>query len=186
MARNKKSEFAEPTMEEQGTLKTHFPSTVGKEEDDETNYVPVPQGYERYRLKELEDGETFDGKPYLSNILESTFEENGKEVTKYRCRFVLIDDTDGCFCDINLNLKSGNLIQKNIHKNSVLYDFISSIMDLEKEGWSKQYKGGIDKANLQEYIDFVNDLSYMEITVKTVTLEGLAPFNSFKVTKAEL
>ena len=186
MARNKK-EFAEPELEEQSTLKTHFPSTEGKENDDDNNnYLPLPQGYQQYKLRDLDDGETFDGKPMITGIREFTFNENGNDVKKYNCRFIIIDDNDECYCDINLNLKTGELIQKNIHKNSVLYDFMSSIMDLEQEGWSKQYKGGINKANLQEYIDFINDLSYIEITVKEVILDGLNPFNSFKVTKVEL
>lgn len=153
--------------------------------------LEINDEYLQVRLGEMENGEIFTGKPQLTGINTIEFEdedadgnpiynEDGEAQMKkiHRLRLIINNDDEEQYLDININLKSDSLVVKNIRKGSVLFDFISSIHELENAGSTKG-QNIIKSANLQQYIDFINSLKV--IAVKNVERKGTYHFNSFYV-----
>ena len=127
---------------------TIFTST----ELDYEEIVDIPDGYERAELE-------------MSSVTSYTFDDAGDEKTVHRFKLFIFQDDDSTYVEINVNLKNGGDIHKNIRKGSVLFDFLTSILELENAG-SVGKSNIIRNANLAEYREFVGRLSQMSIEVK--------------------
>lgn len=149
---------------------------------DHEDIIDVPEGYERVMLSELDDDVEVEGRVEMSSVQSVTFDDDGEEVTKYRCQLAIFDDDAEDYTLINLNLKKAGDIQENIRKGSVLYDFITSIMELENPQ-STVNKNIIRKVNLETFREWINALQ--KITIKVVERNGDFVFNSFKVIDVE-
>lgn len=162
--------------------RTFFPSLECSYE--ENIFENLPANAERMVLSELSPDDEFMGKPLLSEIQTVTFDDDGEEVTKYRCQLIILDDDEEEpeYLIINLNLKANDDIQTNIRKGSVLYDFIASIRELEQPGIMSHYNK-INRVNLKEFRDFINDVGVASVKVLGRTLGNGAMYNSFKFTE---
>ena len=164
------TETVTETIKEEDTIFSSL--DMGYEEEDD-----IPYEYERIRLTELDDQETYTGRPVMTEVQSFTIDDDGEEVTKYRCKLFLIDDEEEEMLEININLKTGNDTQTNIRKGAVLYDFITSIKELESPGFASLFNR-INKVDLKEFRDFINDCS--EATIKCLERQGGSfTYNSF-------
>ena len=127
--------------------------------------VEIPQGYEKAELKDFEDGTLIRGRPEMASVTSFTFDDDSEEKTVNRFKLYIFQDADQLYVEINVNLKNDGDIHKNVRKGSVLFDFITSILELENAG-SVGKSNVIRNVNLKEYRDFVNNLSEMTIQVK--------------------
>ena len=140
--------------------------------------VDIPDGYEKAELKDFEDGTLITGRPEMSSVTSFTFDDDGEEKTVNRFKLFIFKDEEKVYVEININLKNDGDIHKNIRKGSVLFDFITSILELENAG-SVGKSNIIRNVNLEEYREFVNRLTEMTIQVKEKT--GTYVFYSFHV-----
>lgn len=140
--------------------------------------VEIPDGYEKAELKDFEDGTIITGRPEMSSVSSFTFDYDGEEKTVNRFKLFLFKDDEQIYVEINVNLKNEGDIHKNIRKGSVLFDFLTSILELENAGTVGK-SNIIRNVNLKEYREFVNRLSEMSIEVKEKT--GTYIFYSFIV-----
>ncbi len=130
--------------------------------------VEIPDGYEKAELKDFEDGKLLTGRPEMSSVTSYTFDDDSEEKTVNRFKLYIFQDDDQLYIEINVNLKNDGDIHKNIRKGSVLFDFITSILELENTG-SVGKSNIIRNVNLAEYREFVNRLGEMTIQVKEKT-----------------
>ena len=130
--------------------------------------VEIPDGYEKAELKDFEDGKLLTGRPEMSSVTSYTFDDDGEEKTVNRFKLYLFQDDEKLYVEINVNLKNDGDIHKNIRKGSVLFDFITSILELENAG-SVGKSNIVRNVNLKEYREFVNRLGEMTIQVKEKT-----------------
>ena len=164
------TEYVTEKVEEEDTIFSSL--DMGYEEEDD-----IPYEYERIRLTELDDQETYTGRPVITEVQSFTIDDDGEEVTKYRCKLFLIDDDEEEMLEININLKANGDVQTNIRKGAVLYDFITSIKELESPGFASLFNR-INKVDLKEFRDFLNDCS--EATIKCLERQGGSfTYNSF-------
>ena len=119
--------------------------------------VEIPDGYEKAELKDFEDGKLLRGRPEMSSVTSYTFDDDGEEKTINRFKLYIFQDEDQLYIEINVNLKNDGDIHKNIRKGSVLFDFITSILELENAG-SVGKSNIIRNVNLKEYREFVNQV----------------------------
>ncbi|WP_458454394.1 hypothetical protein [Methanobrevibacter sp.] len=151
--------------------------------------LEVPEDYNQIRLADLEDKETFTGKPQVSGLMtsefEDGFEDDGKPKmrTVHKIRMIITNDDNEEYLDININLKQASLKVPAIRKGSVLFDFVQSILELENKGIT-QGKNLIENINLQQFIDFLNK-NCDKITVKNIERHGKFNFNSFYITSID-
>ncbi len=149
--------------------------------------LEIPEDYLQVKLSELEDKEVFTGKPQISGILKSEYDdgvdENGNEKTKivYRLRMVLVNDEEEQYLDININLKANSYQVETIRKGSVLFDFVQSILEIENKGRTKG-KNVMHNVNLKQFTDFINN-NVQTMAVKNLERHGKFNFNSFQVVK---
>ena len=127
--------------------------------------VDIPDGYEKAELKDFQDGTLITGRPEMSSVTSYTFDDDGEEKTVNRFKLFIFKDSEQLYVEINVNLKNDGDIHKNIRKGSVLFDFITSILELENAG-SVGKSNILRNVNLQEYREFVNRLGEMTIQVK--------------------
>ena len=153
---------------------TIFAST----ELDYEEIVDIPDGYEKAELKDFEDGTLITGRPEMSSVTSYTFDVDGEEKTVNRFKLYIFKDEEQVYVEINVNLKNDGDIHKNIRKGSVLFDFITSILELENAGRVGR-SNIIRNVNLAEYREFVNRLEEMTIEVKEKS--GAYVFYSFVV-----
>ena len=123
--------------------------------------VEIPEGYEKAELKDFEDGTLIRGRPEMASVSSFTFDDDGEEKTVNRFKLYIFQDADKIYVEINVNLKNDGDIHKNVRKGSVLFDFLTSILEFS------------------EYREFVNRLSEMTIQVKERS--GTYTFYSFIV-----
>ena len=127
--------------------------------------VEIPEGYEKAELRDIEDGTLITGRPEMSSVTSYTFDDDGEEKTVNRFKLFIFKDDEKLYVEINVNLKHDGDLHKNIRKGSVLFDFITSILELENAG-SVGRSNILRAVNLAEYREFVNNLSEMTIQVK--------------------
>lgn len=137
----------------------------------------IPEGYDIIRLQDLEDTEEFSGEATMTSIEPVIFDQDGEEVTKYRSRLQIVNDDTAEVLSININLKTGEEIQKNV-RMSVLFDFLKSVLNCAGE-WDIS-KNMIKKANIEEFVEYINESSKITIIKKTVNTSNFS-FNSFEV-----
>ena len=153
-------------------------SIFASTELDYEEIVDIPDGYEKAELKDFEDGTIITGRPEMSSVTSFTFDDEGEEKTVNKFKLFIFKDDEQLYVEINVNLKNDGDIHKNIRKGSVLFDFLTSLLELENSG-SVGRSNIIRNANLAEYREFVNKLSEMSIEVKEKT--GSYVFYSFRV-----
>lgn len=130
--------------------------------------VDIPDGYEKAELKDFQDGTLITGRPEMASVTSYTFDDDGEEKTVNRFKLFIFKDDEKLYVEINVNLKNDGDIHKNIRKGSVLFDFITSILELENPG-SVGKSNILKNVNLAEYREFVNRLGEMTIQVKEKT-----------------
>ena len=130
--------------------------------------VDIPDGYEKAELKDFQDGTLIRGRPEMSSVTSYTFDDDGEEKTVNRFKLFIFKDDEKIYVEINVNLKNDGDIHKNVRKGSVLFDFITSILELENPG-SVGKSNILRNVNLAEYREFVNRLGEMTIQVKEKT-----------------
>ena len=161
-------------MSFENTKQTIFTGT----ELDYEEIVEIPEGYEKAELKDFEDGTLITGRPEMASVTSFTFDDDGEEKTVNRFKLYLFQDADQLYVEINVNLKNDGDIHKNVRKGSVLFDFLTSILELENAG-SVGKSNILRNVDLSEYREFVNRLSEMTIQVKERS--GTYTFYSFIV-----
>ena len=179
MARKTKSEeFLEFIEQEEAEVQTSLPSV-------EADYVEETEAqdwydYLRINLNELEDGDEYWGRPFLTNIETVQFKK--KKKPRHRCRLLIIDDDEQEYLQININLKTPDTIQSNVHNASALYALIAGLQNLQDPEWSTKFNR-IRKVNIEDWQNYVNDLESMN--VKVVTKDGSSfTYNSFRIIEA--
>ena len=161
-------------MSFENTKQTIFTGT----ELDYEEIVEIPEGYEKAELKDFEDGTLITGRPEMASVSSFTFNDDGEEKTVNRFKLYIFQDADQLYVEINVNLKNDGDIHKNVRKGSVLFDFLTSILELENAG-SVGKSNILRNVDLSEYREFVNRLSEMTIQVKERS--GTYTFYSFIV-----
>ena len=161
-------------MSFENTKQTIFTGT----ELDYEEIVDIPDGYEKAELKDFEDGTLITGRPEMASVSSFTFDDDGEEKTVNRFKLYIFQDADQLYVEINVNLKNDGDIHKNVRKGSVLFDFLTSILELENAG-SVGKSNILRNVDLSEYREFVNRLSEMTIQVKERS--GTYTFYSFIV-----
>ena len=161
-------------MSFENTKQTIFTGT----ELDYEEIVEIPEGYEKAELKDFEDGTLITGRPEMASVSSFTFDDDGEEKTVNRFKLYIFQDADQIYVEINVNLKNDGDIHKNVRKGSVIFDFLTSILELENEG-SVGKSNILRNVDLSEYREFVNRLSEMTIQVKERS--GKYTFYSFIV-----
>ena len=161
-------------MSFENTKQTIFTGT----ELDYEEIVDIPDGYEKAELKDFEDGTLITGRPEMASVSSFTFDDDGEEKTVNRFKLYIFQDADQLYVEINVNLKNDGDIHKNVRKGSVLFDFLTSILELENAG-SVGKSNILRNVDLSEYREFVNRLSEMTIQVKERS--GKYTFYSFIV-----
>ena len=161
-------------MSFENTKQTIFTGT----ELDYEEIVEIPEGYEKAELKDFEDGTLITGRPEMASVTSFTFDDEGEEKTVNRFKLYIFQDADQLYVEINVNLKNDGDIHKNVRKGSVLFDFLTSILELENAG-SVGKSNILRNVDLSEYREFVNRLSEMTIQVKERS--GTYTFYSFIV-----
>ena len=161
-------------MSFENTKQTIFTGT----ELDYEEIVDIPDGYEKAELKDFEDGTLIIGRPEMASVSSFTFDDDGEEKTVNRFKLYIFQDADQLYVEINVNLKNDGDIHKNVRKGSVLFDFLTSILELENAG-SVGKSNILRNVDLSEYREFVNRLSEMTIQVKERS--GTYTFYSFIV-----
>ena len=161
-------------MSFENTKQTIFTGT----ELDYEEIVEIPDGYEKAELKDFEDGTLITGRPEMASVSSFTFDDDGEEKTVNRFKLYIFQDADQLYVEINVNLKNDGDIHKNVRKGSVLFDFLTSILELENAG-SVGKSNILRNVDLSEYREFVNRLSGMIIQVKERS--GTYTFYSFIV-----
>ena len=148
-------------MSFENTRQTIFAGT----ELDFEEIVEIPEGYEKAELRDFDDGTLITGRPEMSSVTSYTFDDDGEEKTVNRFKLFIFKDDEKIYIEINVNLKNDGDLHKNIRKGSVLFDFITSILELENAG-SVGRSNILRNVNLAEYREFVNSLGEMTIQVK--------------------
>ena len=143
------------------------------------NYFKIP-------LRELNDKDEVEGKPYLSEINEFNFIDHhtGEETTKHNVVLYLVRDDDETFYEIPISLKKNDEVQTNVHHLSKLYALITGILEIEQP-YVTQSTNYIKTVDLREFREFINEAANMRIRVKTVVNDEMK-YNSFEVIKLTL
>lgn len=176
MARKTKSqEFIEFVTEEE-PVETGLPSV-------EADYVEEDltgewYTYTRINLNELEDGDEYEGKPILLPVEAITFDD--EDQPKYRARLLLIDDEAEEYLQINLNLKTKDEVQTNVHNASSLYALIGGIQNLSNPQWTTMFNR-ITRVDLEEWREYIDKKESMNVVIVEKTGSNFT-YNSFKIT----
>ena len=170
--------YANSTIENEQKISTFF-TECELESVEEYDFLD----YDRLNLKTLENGECFSGKPHLSEVETYTFDDDGTEKTNHRAHLFIVDDEAEEYLDIKINLKQDGDVQKNVHKLSTLFRYVTGILEFENPGRTVGMNR-IRTINLQQFREFTNNCNFMEIEVETVNGANF-PYNSFKIKKIE-
>ena len=150
--KTKSEEFIEFIEQEDNEVQTSLPSV-------EADFVEETEAqdwydYLRINLNELEDGDEYWGRPFLTDIQEVQFDE--EEKPRHRCRLLIIDDDEQEYLQININLKDPK--------------------------WSTKFNR-IRKVNIEDWINYVNSLESMNVKVVTKDGSSFT-YNSFRIIEA--
>ena len=177
MARKTKSEeFLEFITEEEVEETQSSLPTVEAEYVEETEAQDW-YDYLRINLNELDDGDEYWGRPCLTGIETVQFDE--EEQPKHRCRLLIIDDDEKEYLQININLKTADPVQTNVHNASSLYALVAGLQNLQDPKWSTKFNR-IRKVNLNEWQTYVNNLEGMNVKVVKKTGSSFS-YNSFRI-----
>ena len=182
MARKTKSqeflEFVEAEqVVEQEPVQTGLPSVEADFVEETDNYGEW-YTYTRINLNELEDGDEYEGKPVLLPVQTLQFDDEDKPT--YRARLLLIDDEAEEYLQINLNLKTKDEVQTNVHNASSLYALIGGIQNLSNPKWTSMYNR-IRKVNLEEWREYLETKNSMNVQIVEKSGSNFT-YNSFRIT----
>lgn len=163
-------------VEDEAPTTTDLPSVEADYVEDD--YNGEWYSYLRVNLSDLDDGDEYDGKPLLLPIEKVQFDE--EEAPRYRARLLLIDDENEEYLQINLNLKSDNDIQTNVHNASSLYALIGGIQNLNNPQWTSMFNR-IKKVNLEQWRDYLDTKANMNVKIVEKTGSNFV-YNSFRIT----
>ena len=149
-----------------------------EEDDDGLN---IPADFNRIELKNMEDGEVFEGKPHLSGIRTFTFtdRETGEEKINNTISLVLLDaDAEEAYI-YPINLKTDDLVQTDIKSASKLYSLVMGLMECKQKGVSQSYNE-LPKVNLESLGKMIEKYELMEVECKRIY--GNFDWNNFRIT----
>lgn len=185
MARKTKSqeflEFVEAEqVVEQEPVQTGLPSVEADYVEETDNYGEW-YSYTRIALNELEDGDEYEGKPLLLPVEEMHFDDEDKPT--YRARLLLIDDEAEEYLQINLNLKSKEEVQTNVHSASSLYALIGGIQNLTNPQWTTLFNR-IKRVDLEEWRTYIDSKESMNVRIVEKNGSNFT-YNSFRITSLD-
>ena len=153
---------------------------------EEVKTVTIPDDYLITNITELYDGDIIEGKPELSDIITSEFEnDDGEKEISHRVELGVVNDTDEEVTIIRINLKSGDDIQKNVHAKSKLFLLVKGLMEMKcGAGCFDQYNR-LKSISIDKIQSMVNDLDFIKMKVKEESA-GTFEYNSFVVLNPEL
>lgn len=140
------------------------------------------EDYDLFPLNNLEDGETFMGKPVLANIRSNEFEDqnSGEMVQKWSATLSIVNHDNEEILRARLNLK-GEQDEVTFWENSLGYDIIDSIEEMHEPGSGGQ--DNIYNISFKELQEYINNLNTMSIRVVHHT--GKFEYNTFRITGAK-
>lgn len=138
--------------------------------------------YETIYSNELEDGDTYSGDPFLTNIQRSEFEDEdtGEMKEKFRAVLFINDHQDKETLQCNVNFKSLN-DKFTAWEKSMPYDIIDSIEELHEPGVGG--KMNVYSMSFKELQKYVNNLGH--IVIKIRHHNGDIPYNTVRITDAK-
>lgn len=148
--------------------------------------VTVPADYWDRQLKQLPANEIFAGKPYLGKIetIEWEDKQTGEKQTNYQIKLVVIDDDSQEAYTLPMNLKSTDVVQKNLYPASKLYALQMGLMELKAPGIARVYNRlDVDTDRLREKLSEM-DLIYF----KVIQIQGdgnIKDYKSFRIVSDE-
>lgn len=129
----------------------------------------------RLKLSDFGPDDEFIGKPMLSDI-EERLDFNDPTKKNYILRFNIVDNDK--YLQININLKTDEIVQRNVHKSSKLFALVDGISSLFDETWTDYDL--IKEVNIKDLCDFVNSCDRIAVSILEVEADfGL--YNSFKI-----
>lgn len=133
---------------------------VEMETVEEPDYAEIPETYERTKLSDMADEETFTGKPYLTKV--NTIEFDNNEITQVTLTIIDNISEEALVANFKVNEKSN--IQQKVHHRSKLFKFVKTLMrscGIEKEG------NQMTNLDLNKVRSVVNRLSSMTVEAET-------------------
>lgn len=155
--------------------------------EEDASGITIPGDYWDRNLKQLPINEIFAGKPYLGNIETITWDKKddngnptGEKETNYQIKLVVIDDDSKEVYTIPMNIKSTDVVQKNLYPASKLYALQMGLMELKAPGIASQFNRlDVDTDKLREILSKM-DLIYF----KVIRVQGdgnIKDYNSFRI-----
>lgn len=148
--------------------------------------ITVPADYWDRQLKQLPANEIFAGKPYLGKIetIEWEDKQTGEKQVNYQIKLVVIDDDSQEAYTLPMNLKSTDVVQKNLYPASKLYALQMGLMELKAPGIARVYNRlDVDTDRLREKLSEM-DLIYF----KVIQIQGdgnIKDYKSFRIVSDE-
>lgn len=148
--------------------------------------VTVPADYWNRQLKQLPANEIFAGKPYLGKIetIEWEDKQTGEKQVNHQIKLVVIDDDSQEAYTLPMNLKSTDVVQKNLYPASKLYALQMGLMELKAPGIARVYNRlDVDTDRLREKLSEM-DLIYF----KVIQIQGdgnIKDYKSFRIVSDE-
>ena len=129
---------------------------VEMETVEEPDYAEIPEGYEKIKLSDMDDEESFTGKPYLTKV--NTIEFDNNEITQIT--LTVLDDINEEALIANIKVNDESPVQSKVHHRSKLFKFVKTLMmacGVEKEG------NQMTNLDLNKVRDLVNRLDSMTV-----------------------
>lgn len=148
--------------------------------------ITVPGDYWERQLKQLPVNEIFAGKPYLGNIetIEWEDKQTGEKNVSHQLKLFVIDDDSKEAYVIPLNVKSTDIVQKNLYPASKLYALQMGLMELKAPGIANAFNRlDVDTDKLRENLSKM-DLIYF----KVIQIQGdgnIKDYKSFRIVSDE-
>lgn len=130
--------------------------------------ITVPADYWDRNLKQLPQDEAFAGKPYLGQIetIEWEDKETGEKKVNNQIKLIVIDDASKEAYTIPINLKSTEVVQKNLYPASKLYALQMGLMELKAPGIASHYNRlDVDTDKLREILSKMDLIFFKVILV---------------------
>ena len=148
--------------------------------------ITVPADYWDRQLKQLPANEIFAGKPYLGKIetIEWEDKQTGEKQVNHQIKLVVIDDDSQEAYTLPMNLKSTDVVHKNLYPASKLYALQMGLMELKAPGIARAYNRlNVDTDRLREKLSEM-DLIYF----KVIQIQGdgnIKDYKSFRIVSDE-
>ena len=149
--------------------------------------ITVPGDYWDRQLKQLPVDVIFAGKPYLGKIETITWDKKdlngnptGEKETNYQIKLIVIDDDSKEAYTLPMNVKSTDVVQKNLYPASKLYALQMGLMELKAPGISLQFNRlDVDTDRLREKLSEM-DLIYFKV-IQIQGDDNIKDYKSFRI-----